>query len=505
VNNKDYILNADENLALRDNVFVEACVPRPTGRGSRDPNVLLRHPPFFLDGQPLSAFLQYRDYTYDTYDGHNQSHGPDWYAIHFPESTRMNCVEMTMECPNRDGGWWTSLNIEYWDKGWKPVNKLDIIPPYCFEDVPYRRRPYETHALIFDEVVTTAVRVIGQAGGLAQFTSLAYIAVFNRDLSRWNPTSLPEPPVPYLFRLIPPSAIWDLSESLVKLTGLAVNVGYMDHYLDENRYHRWWRRISRNYTGEPELWALLGMSIGWDIWNQIENPQDVYPPLLLEPYVKLTFHNTIARAVAPILVDNQLLGDITSHYVIVKDEFDEKWHRHYADEQQIAWADYVNAVNRSPHMTLEQLEGAASLMGMIANTIANLAHRNLTLEKELMGARNAAEQREFERHAIVRKAIDFMQENLESQITVADVARAVALSPTYFGIIFKEQMGRNPVDFLIDLRLERAKEYLAHSSMSVLDVCVALGYDQSYFNRLFKKRTGLTPGQYARKNLRDSK
>ena len=493
------VTHSSENLASRPGVWVEVSVPHPTGRASRDPSVLLCDPPFDLDGKPLSAFLEYRAQTYDTYDGHNQAAGPDWYAVRFPENTLVNCVEMTMECPNRDGGWWTSLNVEWWDGEWRPVESLDIVPTYPFEDVPNGRLPYQTHALTFNDVSTSAIRLIGQPGGLAQFTSLAYLAVFHRDLSRWNPASLPEPPVPYLFRLIPPHTIWDLSESLVKLTGLAISVAYMDHYLDQERYERWWRRISRNYTGEPELWALLGMKIGWDTWNRIENPEEDGTTLLREPYVRLSFHNTIGRAAAPIVVDDQFLGEIISHQVIVDGQFDETWHRQYAVKQGIAWDEYLAAVRRSPHMTLEQLEGAATLMGMIANTMANLAHRNRYLEQELVGARSAAEKREAEHRELIRRAIDFMQENLEAPISVADVARHVALSPTYFGILFREQIGRNPVDFLVDLRVERAKEYLTHTAMSVLDVCVALGYDPSYFNRLFKRSTGQTPGQYARK------
>ncbi len=496
----------DENLALRCGVQVEVSVKHPTGRASRDPNVLLTDSPAFLDGQPLSAFLRYRDKTYDTYDGHNCATAPDWYAIHFPEAVTCNCVEMTMECPNRDGGWWTSLNVEYWDEidqSWQTVRELEITPPYKFVDEPQGRRPYETHALTFNEITTHAIRLIGQPGGLAQFTSLAHLAVFNRDLSRWNPASLPVPPVPYIFRLIPPQTIWDLSESMVKLTGLAVSMAYMDHYLDPERYAHWWKHISRNYQGEPELWQLLGASIGWDAWNRIENPDTEHLIISREPCVRITFHNTIGRAVAPIIVDQQVLGEISGHQVIIKDHFDAEWHQHYAQEHHILWQDYAAAINRSPRMSLEQLEGAATLMGMIANTIANLAHRNLTLERELDGARKAAPERRLaERRDMVRKAIDYMQENLEAPVTVADVAASVALNPTYFGIVFAEQMGRNPVDYLIDLRIERAKHYLTHSRMSVMDVCVALGYDPSYFSRLFKRHTGYTPGQYARR-MRD--
>lgn len=490
---------SEQNLAQRPGVKIEASVCHPTGRGARNPQVLLTDPPFVLDGQPLSAFLDYRPKTYDTYDGHNQAAGMDWYMLTFPEPTTLNCVELTMECPNRDGGWWTSLTVEQMTTdGWRPVTSLDITPPYNFSDTAFERRPYETHALTFDEIVTSQIRLIGQPGGLAQFTSLAYLAVYHRDLSRWNPAKLPKPPQPYLFRLIPPHAIWDLSESLVKLTGLSINVAYLDHYLDRRRYERWWQLISHNYEGKSELWHLLGASLGWDIWNRIENPEPS-EQIMRDPNVRISFHNTLGRAVAPIVVDRQVLGELISHLVIVKDNLDLEWHQEYAQTHSIPWETYLAAINRSPQMTIEQLEGAAELLGMIANMIANLAHTNLKLERELLGVRSQADTRMAERYEIIRKAIDFMQSNLEEAITVTDVARAVALSPTYFGILFNEQVGRPPIDYLIDLRIERAKEYLAHTTMSVMDVCVSLGYNPSYFNRLFKQKTGMTPGQYARK------
>ena len=126
------------NLALHPNVLIEVSVSQPTGRGARDPHVLLIHHPKELEGQPLSVFLDYRQYTYDTYDGHNSAKGPDWYAIYFPELMAINCLEMTMECTNRDGGWWTSLWIESWNDArqiWETASNIVITPPYNFVNV----------------------------------------------------------------------------------------------------------------------------------------------------------------------------------------------------------------------------------------------------------------------------------------------------------------------------------------------------------------------------------
>lgn len=490
----------EENLVLRQHVRITASVPHPTGGGARDPCVLLNETAHCLGGRPLFDFDQSR--TYNTYDGQNQTNDRDWYAIEFPQAATCNCIELTMGMPYRDGGWWTSLDIEARaDTGeWYAVENLAITPPYNFDDTRCERRPYETYALTFNALTTKAVRLAGCPGGLAQFTSLARLSAYHRDLSHWNPTSLPDPPVPYIFRLISPQTIWDLSENLAKLTGLVVVFPLMENYLDEQRYQRLWQRIRRNYQGEPDLGFLLGESIGWEAWRRIGAAVIVDHPIAPgDPHIRLSFYNTLASAVAPVVIDGQVLGEMTTRSVILKDTFDWEWHRRYAQAHNISWPAYQAAINRSPQMTREQLAGAAALMGLIANTIANLAHHTRSLERELDGVRSAIDQRAHERKEIVRKAIDLMQEKLEAPIHVADVARALALSPSYFSTLFTEQTGHNPSEFLIDLRLERAKEYLAHTTMSVMEVCVALGYDPSYFSRLFKRRTGSTPGAYAQR------
>lgn len=494
-------MDLETNLALQPGVSISTSLAKPTGGGARSAQVLLNESVLNLNGRPLDDFGQSN--TFDTYDGQNSASGLDWYAIDFGSAVTFNCVEVTMGFAYRDGGWWISLGIEVRlnaEDAWLPVSGLEITPNYNFEDTRAERRPYETYALTFNEITAVAVRVIGQPGGLAQFTSLARLAVYQRELSHWNRAALPSPPTPYVFQLISPQIIWDLSENLSKVTGLSIDFQLIEFYLDQARYRQFWKRIGRNYQGEPDLWFLVGDIVGWDTWNRLnrsaEKPQ---PAFVTEPIVRVSFHDTLASALVPILIGHQVIGQMTTYQAILKDTFDWEWHRRYAEERGIPWAQYQAAIERSPQMTLEQLEGVAGLMGMIANTIANLVHRNQSLEHELNGARQTAGQRTLQRKEIVRRAIDFMQENLESSIGITEVAAYVALSVPYFCTLFTEQTGRNPSDVLIDLRLERAREYLAHTEMSVMDVCVALDYSPSYFSRLFKRRMGCTPGQYARR------
>jgi AraC-like DNA-binding protein len=494
----------EENLALRPNTSITASVTQPTGGGAKDPRVLINESIDTMDQQPLTAFVQGSFSTYDTYDGQNQTAGPDWYEIRFSEKTSFNCLEMTMGFAYRDGGWWTSIivNIQEDDgEEWKPADNLGITPPYNFANSRAERRPYETYVLTFDLVCAKAVRVVGNPGGNAQFTSLARLAVYHRNLSYWNPATLRHPPVPYIFRLISPAEVWEISKNFRKLTNLILQIQAMENFLDQERFMEYWQLTSRNYLGEPELMFLIAEKIGWQNWHEEGGELNVNgSDAIYQPGIHRVYHNTLAYAVVPVILDDVVIATVvTEPGIILIEEFDENWHRSFADEHDIPWEDYENAIRRTPKMTKIQMEGALGLISMIVNSMASLAHRNLHLEQRMNIPTDAASQSREQKERLIRQAIDFMEENLEDDITVADVAKAVALSSAYFCVLFTELTSQNPSNFLIDLRIERAKEHLAQTDMSVMEICVALGYSPSYFSRIFKKKTGITPGEYARK------
>ncbi len=487
-----------QNLARMPGVTLQVSHKQPIGSGSRDPRVLLNDDNYAQGTKPLDFFQQSR--TYDTYDGQNKANEPDWYTIHFTEKVRFNAIEMTMGFPYRDGGWWTSLEVEIQTdqhQPWQSVSHMQITPDYDFANHRGKRRPFESYLLAFDDVTAYAVRLIGQPGGLAQFTSLARLAVYHRDHSSDLAQFFAAPPIPYIYELISPATFADLSESLMKLTGLSISVESLEYYLDEGRFNKFWERIRANYYGQPDLWFIVGNAIGWDVLSKVEMQTcTLYPATPNKPHVRVWFHHTLANAVAPVIIEGRILGHLSSNSVVLKDQpFDEAWHRAWAQQHNVSWTEYHEAVSRSAQMTMEQLEGAAALMGMIANTVATLAHHNLRFQDEIKELQLSARE---QRSSIVRRAIAYMQQNLENPVTVAEVSTTLALSPAYFCKLFKEETGRSPNSFLIDLRITRAKEYLSHTDMSVIDICTALGYTNSYFSRLFKRMTGQTPSEYAR-------
>ncbi len=486
---------SDQNLALLDGVQISTATGKTWGGGDTDPRILLNEAIHNLNGKPLTAFRQ--NNTYDTYTRKNSTHDLDWYALHFPEKLSFNCIEMTMGLAYEDGGWWTLLDVEVFrDETWQSVENLTITPNYNFDDTRAERRPYETHQLRFDHATGAGLRIIGKPGGSSHFTSLARIAVYHRDFSLWTPSSLPRVPVPEMYQLIPAQIICDLSENMVKLTGIAITAPLMKQYLDQERYAKHLDHVSKKYQIGADLWFLIGETLGWRLLNSTRRTRDAgNAKNPNEPYVQIRLNNTLANAVAPIVIDGRLLGDLMTYSVILKDHFDERWHRRFARRCAIPWVDYEAAIARSSHMSLEQMEGAAGLLGQIANYIAQLAYQNLNLQNELSMMRQISRSDRY-RQEIVRSAIDYMHTHLETVSVIAEVAKAVALSVPHLNRLFLEQTGRNPGAYLIDLRLERAKYYLAHKSMSVMDVCVALNYSPSHFSRLFRARVGCTPSQY---------
>ncbi|NMO97047.1 response regulator transcription factor [Paenibacillus lemnae] len=107
--------------------------------------------------------------------------------------------------------------------------------------------------------------------------------------------------------------------------------------------------------------------------------------------------------------------------------------------------------------------------------------------------------------AVVDQAIQFIDRNLHRNLTIADCAKSVHLSPSYFSNLFKKEAGTTLAQYIISRKMERARE-LVLEGIQVQDIAASLGYeDRPYFTELFKKHTGLTPTDFrAKYNLNES-
>ncbi|MFC3803347.1 helix-turn-helix domain-containing protein [Cohnella sp. GCM10012308] len=97
----------------------------------------------------------------------------------------------------------------------------------------------------------------------------------------------------------------------------------------------------------------------------------------------------------------------------------------------------------------------------------------------------------------IGRAILFLQERYADSLSLEDVAARFGYSPRHLTLRFRERTGTSPIDYLIRIRLERARELLTQTSASLPDIAAAVGYaDVYYFGRLFRKHAGLSPIRY---------
>lgn len=123
--------------------------------------------------------------------------------------------------------------------------------------------------------------------------------------------------------------------------------------------------------------------------------------------------------------------------------------------------------------------------------------RRWFLQKTGEACRNVAEQRMKQSNSVVEKAKAYIALHFDKELSLEDVARHVDISSYYFSKLFKEEEGKNFVEYVTELRIGKAKELLRSQEVSIKEVCVNVGYsDPNYFSRIFKKVTGYTPTEY---------
>lgn len=102
---------------------------------------------------------------------------------------------------------------------------------------------------------------------------------------------------------------------------------------------------------------------------------------------------------------------------------------------------------------------------------------------------------------VVEQIVNYFEDHYAERISLDQIAGNMYLSPFYISKIFKSETGETPIRYLINIRLEKAKELLEDGwNGSIQAVAAQVGYDDAYhFSKLFKKRYGITPSQ-AKKN-----
>lgn len=94
----------------------------------------------------------------------------------------------------------------------------------------------------------------------------------------------------------------------------------------------------------------------------------------------------------------------------------------------------------------------------------------------------------------------FFEKNMHRKISLAEAARVACLSPSGLNHHFKKSVGVTPMEYLTEMRLERAQALLCHTKDPISGIAAACGFENPYyFSNTFKKHKGESPSSYRRK------
>ena len=97
----------------------------------------------------------------------------------------------------------------------------------------------------------------------------------------------------------------------------------------------------------------------------------------------------------------------------------------------------------------------------------------------------------------LRRAIEYVHDNLASDISFRDVAAHVKMSAYHFARMFKQSTGQSPHNYIVRCRIERAKALLVEDRWPISDIALEVGYkSQSHFTVCFGRLAGVTPAAF---------
>jgi YesN/AraC family two-component response regulator len=102
----------------------------------------------------------------------------------------------------------------------------------------------------------------------------------------------------------------------------------------------------------------------------------------------------------------------------------------------------------------------------------------------------------------IRKAMDYIHQHLQNELTLKEVAECVHLNPSYFSVLFKEHATLTFSEYVTRRRIQRAKELLIATNLPITEIAEEAGYKTAkYFIKIFKELEGVTPSSYRKNNV----
>lgn len=205
----------------------------------------------------------------------------------------------------------------------------------------------------------------------------------------------------------------------------------------------------------------------------------------------------LSDSVVPLFMGNDIVGYLQTGQIILSDDSDnkevslEKYRLklkklgvNIDDDEKLA-----DLYKNSRVVSHSQYEAILKLLEIFASQLSSVLAEKVIQQNEGEPPR-------------IRKAKRYIQEHIDQDITLSDVASFVNWSAYYFSRMFKKATGFNFVDYLARARIERAKHMLLNPHLNVSEIAYEVGFQSiTHFNRVFRKLTGNSPTDFRKEHL----
>ena len=128
---------------------------------------------------------------------------------------------------------------------------------------------------------------------------------------------------------------------------------------------------------------------------------------------------------------------------------------------------------------------------------ANIYLMMTSLLRYYCGSKNELDRMIYHNVMRLRPIITYIAEHYKEKIYIETMSEMITVSPDYFTKMFKDSIGRTPIDYINGLRINRAMQMLATTDISVNDISDDLGFSNSnYFHKIFKQYIETSPAAY---------